>query len=188
MTTNILCRFDSANNRPVVFIADTINEKEITAWSGGKRFKTTLDYYHQTLPLSQADNIVLRNQFATATKDNDVIIRNRLPRKNRMRPNLIATPQQQALAKMAQSMPGAPSIAPQEKQRRRNRKDVPNRLSVAPTPTPQVSHAVPSSSDMQPLADTINQGFQFDIAAAIAGVEQEMAGKLAAIKRAAGLN
>lgn len=195
MTTHILARYDATNNRAIVFLADSINDSEITAWSNGKRFKTTLDHYHQTLPLSQADNIALRNQFANATKDNDVVLRDRLPRKNRKLPNLIATPQQVATLKLAQSMPGAPAIAPTPTPpRKRQRKEVPNRLSIVPVSVPvEASHQdAPAPEQPKPQSAVITvDNFTFDVGAVVASLERDLEatkGKLDAVKRAAGLN
>jgi hypothetical protein len=94
MTTEILCRFDPAKQAAVVFLSDTINGKQIQAWSGeGKPHYVPLDYYHMTAPLSANDEKVLMERFKTATgkQDQVVHIRQRLPRQQRKLPNLLTT-------------------------------------------------------------------------------------------------
>lgn len=93
MITEILCRFDALKQAPVVFLSDTINGKQIQAWSGeGKPAYVPLDYYHMTAPLSVADEKVLMERFKQATGKQDMVvnIRHRLPRNNRPLPNLLA--------------------------------------------------------------------------------------------------
>ncbi len=94
-TTEILCRYDAAQQVPVVFLRDTITpDNKIQVWNGqGKPVFMPLDYYKMTSHLSAADERVLMERFkeATGRKDMLVHINHRLPRNARPTPNLLAT-------------------------------------------------------------------------------------------------
>jgi hypothetical protein len=89
--TAILTRID-ANQVPVVFIADTFNKEAgtIQAWIKGAPQVVSLDYYHTTQPLSEADEKILAQRYSRSTGDNNVTIRQRLPRTERVIPNRLA--------------------------------------------------------------------------------------------------
>jgi len=88
--TQILCRLDH-ENKPVVFIADTLNNGRMKAWQEGdeKPKYVGFDYYKNTTQLSEADSKVLAKRFAEATGQ-EVYIRQRLPRTYRKVPNILA--------------------------------------------------------------------------------------------------
>lgn len=90
--TEILCRYDPEKRKPVVFISSrNFDGGMIESWiSGPATEMSPLSYYHTTLPLSAADEVVLRNRFAKALSDNNVQIRHRLPRTSREVPNRLA--------------------------------------------------------------------------------------------------
>jgi hypothetical protein len=93
MTTDILCRFDAAKQEGVVFLADTMKGNKIQAWNGtGNPVWVPLDYYHQTGPLSAADERVLMERFKQSTNRGDTVVRlrQRLPRVSRPLPNLLS--------------------------------------------------------------------------------------------------
>lgn len=119
MSTAILCRYDNVNTKPVVFLADSIDydKQTIKAWLDGKTVDASLMYYHTTVPLSQADNKALMQQFMNATHDPDVVLRDRLPRKSKVIKDILA--------------PAAPLNAP-EQARMRSKRDVPNRITAQP--------------------------------------------------------
>jgi hypothetical protein len=91
MSKQILCRVD-ANNSPVVFLADSLENGTIKAWTmGAKEVKAMpVDYYAQTRPLSEADTRILSSRFAKFVGDESVTVRQRLPRVYRELPNLLA--------------------------------------------------------------------------------------------------
>jgi hypothetical protein len=79
--SQILCRLDSQLS-PVVFISDSIDDNKILAWKNGNKSAeiVSLDYYKTTLPLTIADSKLLAKKYSEATGDNDIEIRQRLPR------------------------------------------------------------------------------------------------------------
>jgi hypothetical protein len=93
MATDILCRFDPAQQTPVVFLRDSINGNKIQVWKGtGKPEYMPLDYYKMTSPLSADDERVLMERFKQATGKQDQVIRitHRMPRTSRPLPNMLA--------------------------------------------------------------------------------------------------
>lgn len=143
----ILCRFDALKQAPVVFLSDTINGKQVQAWTeGGKPEYVPLDYYHMTSPLSAADEKVLMERFKSATNRQDQVvnIRHRLPRNMRPLPNLLANGGNgsklkdvnppPASAKSPQRKPGAMRIEDQA---------LPEAPQGAPTPEEGLTPAVP---------------------------------------------
>lgn len=94
-TTEILCRYDAAQQVPVVFLRDTITpDNKIQVWNGqGKPVFMPLDYYKMTSHLSAADERVLMERFKEATGRQDMLvhINHRLPRNARPTPNLLAS-------------------------------------------------------------------------------------------------
>jgi len=93
MATDILCRFDPAQQAPVVFLRDSINGNKIQVWKGtGKPEFMPLDYYKMTSPLSADDERVLMERFKQATGKQDQVIRitHRMPRTSRPLPNMLA--------------------------------------------------------------------------------------------------
>lgn len=93
MTVEILCRYDAAQQKPVVFLRDTIQGDKIQVWSeGSKATLMPLDYYGMTRHLSAEDERVLMERFKVATNRQDQIvhINHRMPRQARPTPNLIA--------------------------------------------------------------------------------------------------
>ena len=101
--TEILCRLDAAKSMPIIFFPSTIDKGMLMAWGDGREMVTTLAHYHTTLPLSSSDENVLRGRYVAAIGDDSVVIRHRLPRTIRHRPNIL-TPD-------APQMP-VPSAAP----------------------------------------------------------------------------
>lgn len=99
--TAILTRV-ARDNSPVVFIADSLKDGQITAWTGGSATKTVgVDYYQQTRPLSKEDSEHLRKRYAKAMGEavENVFVRERLPRVYQPRPSIFAkgaAPQEQA--------------------------------------------------------------------------------------------
>lgn len=94
MATDILCRFDPAQQAPVVFLRDSINGNKIQVWKGaGKPEYMPLDYYKMTSPLSADDERVLMERFKQATGKQDQVVRitHRMPRTSRPLPNMLAT-------------------------------------------------------------------------------------------------
>ena len=87
--TEILCRLDAAKSMPVIFFPGTIDNGMLMAWASGQEMVTTLAHYHTTLPLSSADEKVLRGRYVAAIGDDSVVIRHRLPRTIRHRPNIL---------------------------------------------------------------------------------------------------
>ncbi len=92
--TEILCRVDTATRSPVVFIADTVDypAHTVSAWIKGDPQTVSLDYYHQTMPLSAADEEVLRQRYARNFNDSNVRVRHRLPRTVKVLENILAKP------------------------------------------------------------------------------------------------
>jgi hypothetical protein len=93
MATDILCRFDPAQQAPVVFLRDTINGNKIQVWKGtGKPEFMPLDYYKMTSPLSADDERVLMERFKQATGKQGQVIRitHRMPRTSRPLPNVLS--------------------------------------------------------------------------------------------------
>jgi hypothetical protein len=93
MATDILCRFDPAQQTPVVFLRDSINGNKVQVWKGtGKPEYVPLDYYKMTSPLSADDERVLMERFKQATGKQDQVIRitHRMPRTSRPLPNMLA--------------------------------------------------------------------------------------------------
>jgi len=93
MPTDILCRFDPAQEAAVVFLRDTINGNKIQVWKGtGKPEFMPLDYYKMTMPLSADDERVLMERFKQATGKQDQVVRitHRMPRTSRPLPNMLA--------------------------------------------------------------------------------------------------
>lgn len=93
--SNIICRLDPFKAQPVVFLVDTFSTayKEILAWTGGsKPAPANLEYYRNTLPLSEVDEALIAERYAQATGDKEVVIRRRLPRVTRKLPNIFADP------------------------------------------------------------------------------------------------
>jgi hypothetical protein len=90
--TSVICRIDS-QKRPVVFVADTLKNGNITAWTPGqeKPLPVPVDYYATTEPLSDADSQILADQFKEAQGEAHVFIRQRLPRVYKERPNLLTS-------------------------------------------------------------------------------------------------
>ena len=88
--TEVLCRFDPAKNKPVVFVASNMQGGEIESWISGDAIMSPLSYYHSTLPLSAADEEVLAKRFARHFHAGHVLIRHRLPRTARFVPNRLA--------------------------------------------------------------------------------------------------
>lgn len=90
----ILCRIDPATTKPVVFIANTYNRESstVSGWVYGDKapHPMSVEFYHTTLPLSEEDQKTLAERYKTATGDNDAILRQRLPRTPKSRPNLLA--------------------------------------------------------------------------------------------------
>ncbi len=109
-TTEILCRFDPEKKKPVVFITSRNFEGGmIESWiTGNATEMTPLSYYYTTLPLSAADEVLLRNRFAKAVNDNNVQIRHRLPRTTREVPNRLA----RSVAASPVAATPAPAVAP----------------------------------------------------------------------------
>ncbi len=87
--TEILCRLDAAKAMPIIFFPATIDKGMLMAWGDGTEMVTTLAHYHTTLPLSSSDEKVLRGRYVAAIGDDSVVIRHRLPRTIRQRPNLL---------------------------------------------------------------------------------------------------
>ena len=92
--TEILCRVDRATRTPVVFITDTVDyeNNSVLSWIKGEPQVVSLNYYHQTGPLSAADEEVLRTRYARNFNDPEVIVRHRLPRTKRELTNILAKP------------------------------------------------------------------------------------------------
>jgi hypothetical protein len=93
MATDILCRYDAAQQAPVVFLRDSINGNKIQVWKGtGKPEFMPLDYYKMTSPLSADDERVLMERFKQATGKQDQVVRitHRMPRTSRPLPNVLA--------------------------------------------------------------------------------------------------
>lgn len=89
--TQILCRIDQ-ENKPVIFIADSLKNGQIKAWHEGEQAvkKVGIDYYQTTKPLSEADSKHIANKFKKAMKDDNVYIRQRLPRVYRSIPDILS--------------------------------------------------------------------------------------------------
>ena len=82
----------TADNSPVVFIADSLKDGQIKAWTGGANLRTVgVDYYQKTQPLSEADSEHLRKRYAKATGQEleNVFVRQRLPRVYKTRPDIL---------------------------------------------------------------------------------------------------
>lgn len=94
MTTEILARVHTATRTPVVFVAGTVNyeARTIQSWIKGEPQTVSLNYYHETGPLSAADEEILRKRYATNFNDPEVRVRHRLPRTTPERENIIAKP------------------------------------------------------------------------------------------------
>jgi hypothetical protein len=92
--TEILCRVDRSNSSPVVFIADTVDydKHTVQAWTKGDAQTVSLNYYHQTGPLSSSDEEILRQRYARAFNNPDVVVRHRLPRTVKVLENILAKP------------------------------------------------------------------------------------------------
>lgn len=89
----VLCRIDAGEQKPVVFLRDTINNGKIQVWKGeGNPVYVPLEYYKMTGPLSAADEKALMERYKKATGKEDQIIKiaHRLPRNERPLPNRIA--------------------------------------------------------------------------------------------------
>ncbi len=112
MTTQILCRVDT-NRIPVVFLTDSIDydKGHILSWTKGEPQVVSLSYYHTTLPLSAADEEILRQRYARAFADDDVVVRHRLPRTERVRENILSKPGRKAGSEPKLSVEQAP-VAP----------------------------------------------------------------------------
>lgn len=91
--SNIICRLDPFKAQPVVFLVDSFTNtyKEILAWTGGnKPAPANLEFYRNTLPLSEVDEALIAERYAQATGDKEVVIRRRLPRVTRKLPNIFS--------------------------------------------------------------------------------------------------
>lgn len=81
MTSQAIVRFNSYENRPVVFFTDTLSNGEMLAWAGGDdTVPVNLSYYHQGLSMSRMDEEIAIRAAEKALGLNDVELRHRLPR------------------------------------------------------------------------------------------------------------
>lgn len=88
--TEILCRLDRATNKPVVFISHTYANNQIQMWDGGDELKIVpLHEYQRTEMLSKADEDHVAKRFNRHFKE-QAVVRHRLPRQQRERPQLFA--------------------------------------------------------------------------------------------------
>lgn len=95
--TEILCRVDRTSRTPIVFIADTVDYEKntVSSWIKGEAQTVSLNYYHQTGPLSAADEEVLRTRYSRNFNDPEVAVRHRLPRTKKELANILAKPGRQ---------------------------------------------------------------------------------------------
>lgn len=173
--TEIICRLDIAKKQPVVFLTDSIDNGQITAWAGGQANVVGLDYYHQTGPLSAADEEVLRARYAKATADKSVKIRHRLPRVRRHLENILAKPAPAPTVQAAEH-PAVLAVA-----------SLAALADPAPAPAPVVKEAkqTPTAPAVQaPAVQASPPAFTFDVAAALAGIRAEFDSKIEALLRA----
>lgn len=89
--TQILCRIDQ-ENKPVIFIADSLKNGQIKAWHEGEQAvkKVGIDYYQTTKPLSESDSKHIANKFKKVMKDDNVYIRQRMPRIYKTIPDILS--------------------------------------------------------------------------------------------------
>jgi hypothetical protein len=84
--SEIICRLNPMTNKPVVFIADHIDydKGEITVLDGDKltnKLVVKLNFYQATSPVGADDEKAIIEQYKIASKDQNVILRHKLPRK-----------------------------------------------------------------------------------------------------------
>jgi len=126
--TEILCRYDYNLNKPVVFIAHSMGNGQIQVWDGNETKFVPLHEYQRTAPLAKADEDVLAKRFAKQTGDKSVVVRQRLPRTPRTRPERLAITNT------------GPVPVPAKAQQQQSSQDVP-----APAASPAVE--VPTTTD-----------------------------------------
>ncbi len=117
MTTEILCRFDTSKNKPVVFVPSMMEKDKgtILSWTSGDPDLVPVSYYHTTQPLSAADEEILRNRYMRHFKDTDVVIRHRLPRTTKVLPNLLTKASKSTEPSLSVETTPAPVVKPAAK-------------------------------------------------------------------------
>lgn len=87
--SQIICRRDQTGKQ-VVFLAESYNNGQIKVWSVANGTETVgIDYYQSTFPINENEAGPLVKKYSKAVADNNVVIRERLPRmyKQKMQTN-----------------------------------------------------------------------------------------------------
>lgn len=84
--SEIICRLNPMTNKPVVFIADHIDydKGEITVLDGdtlSNKLTVKLNFYQATSPVGAEQEKAVIEQYKATSKDENVILRHKLPRK-----------------------------------------------------------------------------------------------------------
>ena len=79
--SDIIVRLDTSKNKPVAFVADSIDKGQLLTWQGrGEPEIVGVDYYHSTKPISKDAAKAMAEKYAKQFADDAVTLRERLPR------------------------------------------------------------------------------------------------------------
>lgn len=175
MSTHIICRFDSHKATPVVFFPQRIEGGTIPAWLGeviqGKPSiqRMPMSYYQQTQQLSADDEQVILKRYQTATGDQDVVLRQRLPRVPRA-VRAVLNQQQQANNGQQEG----------SQRRTRQRKFVPN---IIASNGPRQGSMQPKQAPVQPAPAAQGHDIADDIIEAIKRTREEYVSKMSGLMK-----